>query len=112
MKTALLEPVRRRVADLPGRKRGALPPRIEAILREACDAAGVTVDELLSRRQLPKIVKARTLAIEKLEAVGCSLMQTARYLGVHHSTVLYRHKKAAARPAEVADIPFPDLSGE
>lgn len=92
---------------------GKLPPRVALALRAAAGDCGVTVEMILSGVRQPRVVRARRQASLTLRRMGFTVSDTARYLRLHHSSVLKMpaERKRIAQNREV-EIPCPDLSGE
>lgn len=71
---------------------------------EVCKVFSCSRDQLLSRDRSPDRVEARVLLMLVLGAIGCSVAEIARKLGLNHSTVLYNlgSNRASARRQEQA----------
>jgi len=67
---------------------------VKEIISEAASAAGVTVDELLSKEATQGIIQQRHAAVRKsIEQTALSLAEIGRLFGLHHTTVIYIKKK-------------------
>jgi chromosomal replication initiation ATPase DnaA len=71
--------------------RGAMPPRVRAILLDVAEKHNVTAEEIVGRRRTAEIVRARRCVITKLCAITpCpSFTDIGRWLNRCHTSVLY-----------------------
>lgn len=86
-----------------------LPPSVSDVLNFAASRHGITFQELLSRRQYQSFVAARAHAARALRTQGYSLPAIARYLGLHHTSVMHYLRKPGT-PLDLEPV-FPDESG-
>ena len=96
-----------------------LPPRIMAVIRLAAIENDVTPDRLFEEGKLGgRAMLARRVAVCRLRAMGFSLAEIGRFMGLHHTSVLHhlkvrRRQLGIGRTSKRDDDPvIPDLSGE
>jgi len=64
------------------------PPRVVAVIKQACADQNCVLADLLARGQQAQLCAARRQAAKALRAMGFSLPTIGRFLGgLHHSTV-------------------------
>lgn len=66
-----------------------MTPRIHKYATEACTRFDSTPARVMSRAKSVGDVRARRYVIERLRADGFSLGQIGKWLGRHHTTIMY-----------------------
>lgn len=82
------------------------PWEVDYVLREAADTHRTTVGMILARCNKWDVVAARYCAIQTLAGMGYSISQIARWIGKHHTTVMYALNEAEQQRR----IPPPPIS--
>lgn len=72
----------------------ARPYMVDYVLCEAAARHRTTVAMILARCNKWHVVAARYCAIQTLAGMGYSISQIARWVGKHHTTVMYAINKA------------------
>ena len=96
-----------------------VPPRIMAVIRLAAIENDVPPEKMFERGKVGgRAAVARRTAVCRIRAMGFSLQEIARFMGLHHTSVLHHLKQrrrqlglGQARRRE-DDPVLPDLSGE
>jgi chromosomal replication initiation ATPase DnaA len=74
-----------------------LPPKIYNLLCEVARQHDLSLTDLLTHSNAAILVNARAEAMQRLKDAGFSLAQIGRWLGLHHSTVIYHLAGLGAR---------------
>lgn len=83
--------------------------RLNELIEQHCRFTGAVVADFQRGSRTKECTQARTLVIRDLTAAGVSSVQIGKWLGIHHTSVLYQQKKQCVYSGP---IPVPDLSGE
>ncbi|HLG97206.1 MAG TPA: helix-turn-helix domain-containing protein [Bryobacteraceae bacterium] len=74
-----------------------MPERIREIVVRAASEYGVSIRMVLSGMHERPIVLARRLAIHRIRKLAVSTPQIGRWLGMHHSSIVYHLQKPCPR---------------
>jgi hypothetical protein len=78
---------------------GSAPPGVLSAIRRAAEDCGVESVLVRDHRcRLRDVVRARRQVCLELRRRGMSLAMIGRYLGLHHTTVLYHLRRGRAKP--------------
>jgi hypothetical protein len=92
---------------------GPRPPRVEAVIRSACNAFLIERDELLEGSRRKSVTEARADICRKLRSMKFTLDRIGLYLNVTHSAVhVAIYGKRNSREHWEGPVTYPDLSGE
>ena len=96
----------------PGRP-GTLPPRVRLIVSAIAESHHVTAEEVLGGRSTALVVAARReICWQLANVLHIPASQIGRYLGIHHTTVLFHLGKIKKPAVKLSDWSVPDFSGE
>ncbi len=87
----------------------SLPGAVRRVIAIAAEDHKVSAGMILSKNREQPVVLARRQTCQILRRMGFSLPQIGRFLGIHHTSVLYAHQKLNPKRHELT---VPDLSGE
>ena len=74
-----------------------LPPKAAEFAREVCERAGIELHQVLGRDRHRRISVVRARVAERWQGEGYSASEIGRWLGRHHTTVLYMLRACAWR---------------
>lgn len=95
-----------------------VPPGIAIQIDLAARGYGVTVEAIMTGSRVGDTSRARAYLCHQLRAQKYTLPQIGRFLGMHHTSVLYVLRRPASGPrsvrprADTGEPACPDLSGE